>query len=515
MWDFSDLLLSADREYIIVIDDGYSYSYDQSRLAYAFDFTGVGDADASKPGLYSHGSWVAQVAATVAPEAGIIHLKVFPDDGDTASLTDIEKALRWAVSAATHFDIAAVNLSLGYGATDSVTLTRLSDEFATLASLGVVNVVAAGNAGAAAKGVNVIAADPNVIAVSAVSAGGAFADFSQRDPFLTDLAALGEDVMIETAAGLRGKVSGTSFAAPLVSGAAALIQQASEAIHGRRLDGAELLDLLQLTGRPVLGAAPAAGYVVLDEDAALVELAAAAGLALLRGSSGSDVLVAGSWNTAILGGAGDDTLYGGPGDDVLVGDSGDDVLFGGAGDDILFGGAGDDMLIGGDGWDSARFEGGIADYLLLRAGDMAGVIDLRPGDAGGDAMFSIEQAMFGDGAVVETAAFDLFDAFAYIASYVDLIAVFGSDAGAGLQHYTHHGYEEGRAVNFDGLAYINGYRDLIDAFGSNAEAGAHHYIVHGHREGRSVAIASASNLSAQDEAQYSVGWYTSDSFLLL
>ena len=492
-------VLSAGREYVVIVDDGYSYSYDQSRLAYAYDFSGSGDADASTPGLYSHGSWVAQLATTVAPEAGIIHLKVFSDGGNAASIRDIEEALQWAVSAAASITIAAVNLSLGFGATDKVTLTSLSDEFAALASRGVVNVVAAGNAGSAANGLNVIAADPNVVAVSAVRDDGDFASFSQRDPFLTDLAAVGENVTVETATGLRGSVNGTSFAAPLVAGAAALLQQASEAIYGHRLDGDALLGLLQASGQPVLGAAPAAGYVVLNEEAALVDLAAMAGLDLIRGGSIADGLVVAEGSTAVLGGGGDDTIMGGSGDDVLAGDGGFDVLFGGDGHDTLVGGRGDDILIGGDGWDTARLGGAADDYLLLRAGEMAGAIDLRTGDGGGDAMLGVEAAAFGDGVVTETTVFDPFDALAYIASYTDLIAAYGTDAGTGLQHYVHHGHGEGRQIEFDGLAYIRGYSDLVDAFGADGQAGARHFIEYGHREGRSAhfdTLAAASGAGA-------------------
>ena len=77
-----------------------------------------------------------------------------------------------------------------------------------------------------------------------------------------------------------------------------------------------------------------------------------------------------------------------------------------------------------------------------------------------------------------------FNGLAYIASYPDLIAAFGTNAEAGTRHYIEFGRAEGRIPNFNGLAYIASYPDLIAAFGANAEAAARHYIEFGRAEGR-------------------------------
>ena len=81
-----------------------------------------------------------------------------------------------------------------------------------------------------------------------------------------------------------------------------------------------------------------------------------------------------------------------------------------------------------------------------------------------------------------------FSPLAYIASYTDLSAAFGSDAAAGAAHYIAHGRAEGRTVSFDPLAYIASYGDLANAFGPNGSAGAAHYIAHGRAEGRTVSF---------------------------
>lgn len=255
---------------VVVIDDGWSPYYDQSNTVFAYDFSGRDDADAARWTINSHGSWVAQTVTDVAGDVDIIHLKVFPDWSGGASLRDIEQALDWVIGATTAFDIAAVNLSLGFGNATAQSLTGLSDEFAALSDLGVFNVVAAGNSGATyADGVNVLAADPNVIGVSATDDAGAFAGFSQRSATLTDIAADGVGVEVETFWGATGAVNGTSFAAPYVSGAAARMQDAADDLIGRSLSEDEFLDILRLSGDAVVGAPAAAGYVEADADAAV------------------------------------------------------------------------------------------------------------------------------------------------------------------------------------------------------------------------------------------------------
>lgn len=256
---------------IVVIDDGYSPFYDQSNTTDEFDYYGLrDDPDASVEKLDSHGSWVAQTALGVAPEADVVHFKVFPDDGGSAYLEDIEQALDAAIALAEGGSVAAVNLSLGFSNTTEEVTTILTDEFAVLDKLGVASVAAAGNDGRnVAEGVSVLAADPFVYAVSATTEAKRFAGFSQADPKLTDISALGVNVPVETLSGGAGEVDGTSFSAPYVSGAIALLQEASEAVLGGKLDPDAAVEILQLSGTPVVGAQEAPGYQVADADAAL------------------------------------------------------------------------------------------------------------------------------------------------------------------------------------------------------------------------------------------------------
>jgi hypothetical protein len=255
---------------IVVIDDGYSDLYDQSNTVAEFDFFDD-DPDAEVTKLDSHGSWVAQTAITAASQAGIVHLKAFPNAGAVGSTGAVEEALQWVIDNGETFNVAAVNISLGAGFAEEESETALSDEFAEIADLGILNIVAAGNSGFfVPDSVNILAADPSAIAVAATDAGDRFAGFSQRSETLTDIAAPGVDIPTVTRDGLVQEVDGTSFAAPLVSGIAALLQEAAEAVNGERLAEDEFLEILRLSGRDVVGAPnDVPGYRVADPVAAV------------------------------------------------------------------------------------------------------------------------------------------------------------------------------------------------------------------------------------------------------
>jgi len=74
----------------------------------------------------------------------------------------------------------------------------------------------------------------------------------------------------------------------------------------------------------------------------------------------------------------------------------------------------------------------------------------------------------------------------YIATYGDLINAFGTNANAGISHYSSYGHNEHRTVMFNGLEYIASYTDLMKAFGANIDAGSTHFITNGYNEHRSV-----------------------------
>ncbi|MFT3684852.1 MAG: S8 family serine peptidase [Phycisphaerales bacterium] len=239
------------------------------RIVYQYDFAN-GDADASDN--MGHGSNVAAAAASsdpmyggVAPDAGIIALRVFNDQGQ-GNFTWLERGLQWVVSHAAQYNIASVNLSLGDGNywTQHVSMYGVGDELATLAGMGVVVSVAAGNgysSGNSRAGLSYPAADPNVVSVGAVysqpgggfsysggavansTVAGAITPFSQRGPLLDVMAPGAPIVGPSTGTGLS-LMHGTSQAAPQVAGLAVLAQQMATDLLGRRLTVNEFRSIL-------------------------------------------------------------------------------------------------------------------------------------------------------------------------------------------------------------------------------------------------------------------------------
>ncbi|MEO1456606.1 MAG: S8 family serine peptidase, partial [Pseudomonadota bacterium] len=240
---------------IVVIDNGFSLAEDQESIVFSYDFTAENDPEAGVEAPFTHGSSVAETALREAPGADIIHLKVHEDQQSSLSPIDVVEALRWVVENGEAYNVAAVNMSIGLGPVPEETASPLfGDEFAALSEMGIVSVAAAGNDYTDGDaGVNLLAADPNVIAASATDASGAFASFSRRNEEMTDIAALGVDVPVTAVGGAELALSGTSYAAPAVAGIVARLQEASVDLTDERLQDDEIVEILQASGAPILG----------------------------------------------------------------------------------------------------------------------------------------------------------------------------------------------------------------------------------------------------------------------
>lgn len=85
----------------------------------------------------------------------------------------------------------------------------------------------------------------------------------------------------------------------------------------------------------------------------------------------------------------------------------------------------------------------------------------------------------------ENRALDTFDELRYLASYGDLIEVIGINPYSATAHYIVFGASEGRVTNlFNPVSYLNNYEDLRLAFGNDLVAATEHYILNGFNEGR-------------------------------
>ncbi|CAO3439803.1 carbohydrate-binding domain-containing protein [Azospirillum doebereinerae] len=255
---------------IVVIDSGWSSSWNVGRLVYQYDFAN-GDADARNPNADAHGALVTSSILSQAPDVGIISLKVMPDGSNSAEGATIEQALQWVAANASAYNIVGVNLSLAGGSAPAETTTILSDELASLAAQRVLVSAAAGNAGqnGTATDVSYYAADHNVICVSASTGDGALPGWSQRNAGITDLCADGTAIALTDLTGRTLTVNGSSFSTPAVTAAVALAQQEAIHLRGSALTQDEFLSLARETGTAI----GTTGYTDLNTPALLAKIA--------------------------------------------------------------------------------------------------------------------------------------------------------------------------------------------------------------------------------------------------
>ena len=161
----------------------------------------------------------------VAPKATLIPVKVLDADG-AGSLFDIVKGIDWATKAGAD----VINLSLG-GPLGGAALKRAVQK--ALAA-GVVVVCAAGNSGPSPDTVGFPAGYAGVIAVAASDGDDRVAPFSSRGDAVAFIAP-GVNIASTVPGGGYKRLSGTSMAAPHVSGLAALaIERGASGPYGVR-----------------------------------------------------------------------------------------------------------------------------------------------------------------------------------------------------------------------------------------------------------------------------------------
>jgi len=130
----------------------------------------------------------------------------------------------------------------------------LGDEIAALEASGVLFVAAAGNSASNLDMIPQYPASydsPNQITVAATTSSDNKAGFSDYGPNTVHIAAPGEGLLSTTYEGGYGQMSGTSMAAPVVAGAAALLQAMSLNANGTPLTPSRIRGILMETVDPM------------------------------------------------------------------------------------------------------------------------------------------------------------------------------------------------------------------------------------------------------------------------
>jgi thermitase len=209
----------GDGAKVAIVDSGvYSEHPDIGRIVAQRDFV---EGDAVADDDYGHGTHVTGIAGALTDNGkgvaggcfgcGLIIGKVMGLGGFTTDSRIVE-GINWSVNQGAD----VVNLSLGGPADSSVLRSAVNRAHGE----GAVVVAAAGNDGA--SGPRYPAAYSKVIAVGAIGTDDRLARFSNRGRWV-DLAAPGTDIISTSNSGGYDRQSGTSMAAPFVSGLAGLL----------------------------------------------------------------------------------------------------------------------------------------------------------------------------------------------------------------------------------------------------------------------------------------------------
>ncbi|AGW41978.1 serine protease [Leifsonia xyli subsp. cynodontis DSM 46306] len=241
------------------------------------DVSGVGSPDGQKPlgagDEANHGTWVASLLAGrgtgggkgvlgAAPEASVLTASVAlgTATGAVGSDEQIARAVRWAVDNGA----SVINMSLTRNTLDWP--TSWDDAFQYAFSHDTVVVAAAGNRGSGTTEVGAPATIPGVLTVAGVDRTGTASFDASSQGITVGVSAPSEQLVGANPGGGYVQWAGTSGAAPLVSGAVALVRAAHP-----ELKAADVINRIVKTARPVGAPVPGPiyGFGLLDAAAAV------------------------------------------------------------------------------------------------------------------------------------------------------------------------------------------------------------------------------------------------------
>ncbi|HKP07189.1 MAG TPA: S8 family serine peptidase [Microbacterium sp.] len=241
------------------------------------DVSGGGSSDGRTPvGAVDkdHGSWVASLAAGrgtgpgtgmigVAPEAQLLSVSVAFGSAAQRPFSDqIADAIRWSVDNGAD----VINMSLTTNVPDWP--ESWDDAFLYAFEHDVVIVVAAGNRGSGTTRVGAPATIPGVLTVGGVDRSGKASVDASTQGITIGVSAPSEELVGVSADSTLVSWDGTSGAAPIVAGIAALVRAAHP-----ELDANNVINRIIKTARPAAGATDVPdllyGYGLVDAAAAV------------------------------------------------------------------------------------------------------------------------------------------------------------------------------------------------------------------------------------------------------
>ncbi|MEU9199978.1 S8 family serine peptidase [Streptomyces sp. NPDC048332] len=272
---------------VAVIDTGIRTSHPvlAGRAENGPDFLDENDQDESWYG--KHGTAMASNVLDVAPEAKVLGLRAIRDDEDPKYQTwkeamqkgpesgDNANSLRNAINYAVEQHVRVISMSLGGSSAFASYESSDADAIQYALSKGITVIASAGNDGDMSEvdetgnggGENNLsypAAYPGVLAVAASQPGGSRATFSSVHNYV-DVAAPGVAVNSADHKGSgRAPVNGTSPAAALTAGVAALLLSKYP-----KLSPAQVTEVLKKTASHPSSYSPLTGYGQIDAAAAL------------------------------------------------------------------------------------------------------------------------------------------------------------------------------------------------------------------------------------------------------
>ncbi|MEN2740111.1 S8 family serine peptidase [Microbacterium sp. X-17] len=262
---------------IAIIDTGIGQGPVFAGVVAGTDESTVGSPDGRTPvGTEDpdHGSWVASLAAGrgtgggagmlgVAPDADLLSVSLGFGGSSPVSFTkQVAAGIRWAVDhGADVINLSFTTNTLGWD-------PSWDDAFLYAFDHDVVVVVAAGNRGSGTDVVGAPATIPGVLTVAGVTPLGAASVEASTQGIVIGISAPSEQLLGVSANGQVVVWNGTSGAAPIIAGVAALVRAAHP-----DLNAANVINRIIATARPASGQShvPDAqyGYGLVDASAAV------------------------------------------------------------------------------------------------------------------------------------------------------------------------------------------------------------------------------------------------------